>query len=138
MKQKSKTTKLSLFDRLAEICDGLIYISETDARVEPFIANRMKDTRTRSLLEYLEIRKAPKIETKRASDFFERLSVEREWYTEEQRGSANKFGELNRIFENELTDATVIRLGKIQIDIYAIGRDKEGNVLGIKTQAVET
>jgi hypothetical protein len=40
--------------------------------------------------------------------------------------------------ENELEDIRVIRVGRIQVDIYVIGNTKDGEVAGIKTFAVET
>lgn len=51
---------------------------------------------------------------------------------------AKKFLELQTLLEENLHDLKVFKLGRIRLDIYAVGIDRNGNPLGIKTQAVET
>ncbi len=42
------------------------------------------------------------------------------------------------LLEKNLKDLKVFKVGKIQLDVYAVGLDAESNVIGIQTKAVET
>jgi len=138
MKHDRKLHLHDLKERIAKACEGLVYISETDAAIELFVGEKMKEPSADALFEQAGMRPTRVSESTETGDLFGRLTKMEEWHTQEHRKSVERFRKLERLLEKELTEIVVIRAGKIRIDIYVIGRDREGNVLGIKTQAVET
>lgn len=121
---------------LAEIeksTDGLTYISETDASIEPVYVGHVE---AESFLE--SIGNDQKSETLDPAAFFDRLTTIKDWFGPRENERAKTFALLEEILRVNLRDIKVIRVGHIRIDIYVVGLDADDNLIGIKTKAVET
>jgi hypothetical protein len=138
MKQKFSKSGQSLLGEISKICEGLFYISEIDAAVEPFFGDRMKTTDTKELVQFLRKGIRTKTETADPIEFLEHHAAETKWHTSKEQKAAKKFGKLKKIFETRLTDIRLVRMGRTNIAIYVIGLDRSGEVIGIRTSAVET
>ncbi len=53
-------------------------------------------------------------------------------------GACIKFKRLKQLLIENLNELHVYRVGRVAIDIFVVGRDREGNLAGIKTKAIET
>lgn len=127
----------TLHAALAQVCAGLVYVSETDAEVIPFSV----DAATLSpegMREVAGAKKDDAIEEVPFEVFFERLIAVKEWYGPEERERAERYQVLKRLLEEDLTGCTVFRIGKVRIRILAVGLDGDGRIAGIRTDAVET
>ena len=111
---------------------GLTYISETDAPIEPYSAGKADAVKVEHITTT-----APHQEMS-ASDFFARLTLDRDWYGAKEKATAQRFADLQKLLEENLRDLKVFKVGRVQIDIYVVGLDADGNLNGIKTKAVET
>ena len=123
---------------LAEIrksTDGLTYMSETDAPVEPFSGGHADTVDIAKIIENADAIKQEKLSAKK---FFERLTTVSDWFGPEQTETARRFSELEKLLEENLSELTVFKIGNIQIDIYVVGLDADKTLIGIKTKAVET
>ena len=129
----SKFKGEKLFAEIEKSTDGLTYISETDAAVEPVI---VESDQAKNFLD--SIGKGEKIETLDPADFFDRLTTNKDWFGPNETARAKRFALLEEILRSNLHDLKVIRTGRIRIDIYVVGLDVDGNLAGIKTKAVET
>ena len=139
IKEKEKSTGTERFEKeMREACDGLFYMSETDAEIVPFFGGKAAGRSRESLLENLELKDLSTIEERSFDEFFSRLTKIQDWFIPNEIQNAKQFGRLRQILEDNLTDLTVIRIGRIQIDIYIVGIDIAGNLAGVKTNAVET
>jgi hypothetical protein len=121
---------------LAEIeksTDGLTYISETDAAVEPVYVDHDE---VKNFLDSMG--NDEKSETLDPAVFFDRLTTNKDWFGWNEIARAKKFAQLEEILRSNLHDLKVSRVGHIRIDIYVVGSDADGNLAGIKTKAVET
>lgn len=49
-----------------------------------------------------------------------------------------RYDALKRLLQRELRNVRVFRVGAVQVGCYAVGRDTAGNLVGLKTVAVET
>ena len=78
------------------------------------------------------------VEERDFDEFFERLTVVREWYGEEEKARAKKFLELYTLLKESLQDRKVFRIGRIQLEIFAVGLDRECRLTGVSTSAVQT
>lgn len=124
---------------LEAACRGLVYISETDAKVEPFVA---ESPRARSLQAYLNVigveRNATDIEECDFNKFFDRLTTEKDWYGAREKERASRYSKVRDLLKANLDSLRVIRIGRIQIDIFVAGVTKTGTLAGVKTKSIET
>lgn len=129
---------LSSFDeRIAQICDGLIYISETDAPLTPFQSDAPKELNAVAIAEIASVDASP-VEMVSADAWFARLVEEKDWWGTDEKDIAKRFARLNALLEEHLRDLLVFRFGRIQIDIFIVGTDPDGHIVGVRTHAVET
>jgi hypothetical protein len=135
---KNDQKKSAFAERLEKACSGLIYISETDAPIEPFVGGKVRSATSAMILEAIEKDDSEKIDEVSFEVFFARLTKPRDWHGSEENKRTKQFAKLKDLLKDNLADLKVFRFGKVRIDIYAVGIDEEGRVAGIKTRAVET
>lgn len=123
---------------LEEACEGLLYISETDAPIEVLMVRAQKDSELTEVVRTLTDTAKGDLGEQSPDDFFERLTDKREWYGEREKRIVKRYKELRKRLESNLSEITLFRTGRVRVDIYVIGFDKERNVVGIRTKAVET
>ena len=127
-----------LFDRITAVCDGLIYVSETDAPVVPFAASAATEITREAILHESGRDANDPVELTGFDDLFARLTAIKDWFGEREMKRAQKYLELKELLERSLTELKVLRIGAIRISIFVVGRDKNGCVMGVTTTAVET
>jgi Nuclease A inhibitor-like protein len=138
MSKRKKITKVKMLDELiAETVAGLKYISETDAEIIPFSHSRADSVNVETLLQQIG-KTDVKIEERSFDDFFAPLIKIQKWFSEDERKQTEKFVRLKELLQENLIEKKVFRVGKIEIDIYVVGLDKENILRGIQTKAVET
>jgi hypothetical protein len=125
-------------DKLSKLCEGLIYISETDAGFTVFKGTKIEMLSNETILTQINGSPNVAFEEQNFDEFFLRLTTVKDWFGEIEKQMAKRFGELQEFLKLNLKDLKAIRIGKIQIDIYIIGIDAENNLVGVKTYAVET
>lgn len=173
----------SLIEQLTEASKDLLYMSESDYPLEPFVWTReeqiTEETRheenssteeatakeveekideevitantvtTPSLstiivptaddiLKNTKHEAETKIEEITLDKFFYRPTKIEDWFGDEEIETAQKFSALQKLIESSLQNIKVFRVGEIQIDVYIVGVDAEGNFAGLKTTAIET
>jgi hypothetical protein len=115
----------TLLTTLQEATAGLLYPSEYDEPLEPFIWEPADNT----LTEVRRLSGHPpqeRCQTLSADTFFgELMDVE-------------GFSALYATLKDALTDLKVYRCGAANITLYVVGRDEQGRLAGFKTRAVET
>lgn len=142
MDRRAPEKKISgddLLDALLRACDGLVFISETDAEIIPYSSPASKAAITpEAAAEAAGVEIREPVEATTAKSFFAKLTRKCEWHTEAQRLNAERSHELEKLLNENLEGLRVYRFGRIQIAIVAAGRDAGGRIAGIKTSAVET
>ncbi|MCW5807976.1 MAG: protease complex subunit PrcB family protein [Deltaproteobacteria bacterium] len=127
-----------LTDLLGETTLDLLFLSETDAPLTP-ISFGMQGPATVSLLRSLVNPPAGTIIEQRSFDaFFDHQTTVFDPDEPEAVESAARFQTLRETMEAHLTNRTVIRVGRISIDVYILGTSACGELIGLKTLAVET
>ena len=135
---KSKTTIEEILKQIDNACAGLIYVSETDAGFETVKFELNRELTDSSFRKLVKADKVTPVEITGASDVFDRLTRPNEWHGESDRRRIQRYEKLRSVFEKYLMDLKVIRVGKIRIDIYIIGKTNDGMFAGVKTHSVET
>ena len=136
--KEEELTKNDLSRQIAEVAEGLYYISETDAEILPFSGKPATDANRETILTQTGSAYDSPVEERDFTEFFARLTEIQDWHGDEEKETAQRFSQLKELLEKNLRDLKVYKIGKIQLDVYAVGLDAENKLLGIKTKAVET
>lgn len=136
--QENNNISAGLSAMLAAACEGLIYISETDSPVTPFYGSATESVTGETLLQQANLPGDSPVSELSLNAFFGRLTEIRDWYGDVEKLRAKKFSELQTLLGENLNDPKVFRVGRVQVDIFAVGIDKDGCVAGVRTKAVET
>lgn len=114
---------------LSEAVEGLLYPSERDAPIEVM---RWPGPQARTALELVKkIARRRRIQPVDEAEFFASLS---------KTDDADRFAQLRRVFEEQLADRGVFRVGagETSVDIYLLGRDRQGDWAALHTVSIET
>lgn len=135
---KEEITPLNLSEKIKKASQGLYYISEIDAEILPFEGTKTDTVSPEEILRQTNNKSDAPIEERNFDEIFQRLTTIKDWFGNEEKLIAEKYAELRDLLTASLKDLKVFKIGKIQIDIYFVGLDSEGNLTGIQTKAVET
>jgi hypothetical protein len=134
-----RTTPPDAFStRLARLCEGLVYISETDSPVVPFFGEKAAGVTASSVLKATGHSPASRVQELSADDFFDRLTGHAEWFGPAEAERADSFARLEAFLKENLSGLKVFRIGTVSVDIYAVGQRAGGRLAGVATKAVET
>lgn len=122
---------------LKAACRLLTFISETDADLLPFIAEKPTSRSLKAYLAALGVT-SNEIEERGFDKFFDRLTSEKDWHGPNEEKRTKRWSELRDVLQKNLDGLRVIRVGKIRLDIYIAGVDASGRLAGVKTKAIET
>ncbi len=136
--QNKDSGEKELKKQIKKASEGLYYISETDAEILPFFGKQSQTVTKEEIIRQTERAADTPVEERNFGEFFARLTEVQDWFGDEEKATAQKFAELKNLLERNLRDLKVFKVGKIQLDVYAVGINAENNLLGIKTKAVET
>ena len=128
-----------LIHSLRRLTGDLIFTSETDAPVDVIHGGKVSILSMENVLkQFAENRPGEPVQEISPREFFDRLVKIREWYGTEERNRAIRYAELRDLLKDSLRDLKVFRVGRVQIDIYVVGLNKEDELVGIRTKAIET
>lgn len=127
--------------RLREESKGLLYMSESDYPLEPFVWSREKVGADRLTSETLAhcLRSTEGIETMDFETFFAPMTEEEDWFGPEEKETSVRFQQLARTLKENLAELTVYKVGeKAEQEVYIVGKTTSGDYAGLKTRVVET
>lgn len=127
-----------MIDAFAQVSNGLVYISETDAEVVPFIDGEADAVTKEAILKAAGLPDNTSVEEVDFDQFFARLSAVKNWHGDEETKRAGQYARLSEVLQGYLRELKVFRLGRVQIEIYIAGLDETDHLAGIRTRAVET
>src|SRR3954467_3292251 len=111
---------------------GLLYMSETDAPFQTFAWKHGEGALTdKKVLELSKHELGTKIEKVKLDEFLGD-------YAEGGDEDAEKYKNLLRVINEHLSDVRVFKVGQVNLDIYIVGRTRQGDWVGLQTKAVET
>ncbi|GAB3552033.1 nuclease A inhibitor family protein [Spirosoma fluminis] len=127
-------------EQLRPLLVDLYYPGESDEPVdvvtcylrqaEPLTVSQIKDWQLLPPSIYVE--EIPETE------FWEPVSTDEAWYDDEEKARTAKFQQIRQVMESELSVRQVFRVGETEIDVYLLGRQANGERVGIKTKIVQT
>jgi hypothetical protein len=123
---------------LAAASAGLLVPSESDYPFEPFEWPGPGPLTPAALLAHLGLPPDTPVETRDVERFLGRLARRQSWMDAAARASAARFGALQRLFRERLSDVTVYRVGQVEVQVFTVGRDADGRYVGLRTTQIET
>lgn len=127
-----------LTTRLEQAIDGLLYPSESDAPLQVFVWPEGTPFSLKALRTHIATSKKTPIQKVDLDTFFRPVTTPQDWFGEAEQERMEKFTALLTLLKAELSDITVYKVGKIDIDVYVLGHTSAGEYLGITTKVVET
>jgi hypothetical protein len=118
--------------------EGLVYISETDAEIVPFIGPTADYVTAAVILQFAGRAMGTRVEEKSIDEFFTRLTEPKPWHGEREIERTKKFLKLQKLLYENLGGFKIFRVGQNPIDIFIVGRLRNGRLAGVTTKAVET
>jgi Nuclease A inhibitor-like protein len=115
----------TVLDILKKATQGLLYPSEYDEPLEPFVWEQVENTPA-AVRRLAGERPRTRCRTVAAEAFFGELA------------EVEGFPALYETLTHLLMDLKVYKFGATNLTIYVVGRDAQGRLAGFKTRAVET
>lgn len=131
--RSAEETKEFSLEEFSKLTEGVIFISETDAGLEPFLENQGAEENNEKPRSSAE-----DSEEVSFNKFFDRLTTRKEWHTSADQKRTAAYSKIRKYLEGHLTDLRVVRTGKVRIDIVVSGKTLDGSLAGFRTRAVET
>lgn len=126
----------ALYHMLQEATQGLLFPSETDAPLVPFVFPLTAHVRDlQRVQDLLGIERGHFVEQTTLTRFFRPVVVS--GYGKNPETTA-RFCLLARVLKENLRTLKVWRVGKMDLDVYVVGRSAQGNLAGVRTRVVET
>jgi hypothetical protein len=126
-----------LCQRLRQATVDLLWMSESDYPFEVVTWERGSELNPQALFPEVTSDEIA-VETVTLTDFFAPAIAIEDWYEAEELAQVDRYKELLHAIESNLTEVQVFRVGEIEITIYIVGKTADGDLAGLKTQAVET
>lgn len=129
-----------LLESIARACEGLVVTSESDAPMSA-VAFPAPSGLPRSPVIVLGLvgrDAATHVEEQTVREFFEPLGRRRAWHDGRDAEMTQRFRRLERLLQRRLTDTRVFRIGERSVDVWILGRARDGRIVGVRTSVVET
>jgi hypothetical protein len=121
--------KDAVLDALRKASKGLLFVSETEAELEPFLWKDAGELTTKRLVELAGAEKGTPVEETSLDGFFR--AVPRE--------DKAKFQKLTAVLHEQLSGVKVYKLGgEAEKQVCIVGRTQDGQWAGLETTVVET
>jgi hypothetical protein len=121
--------KNPVIDTFKKASKGLLFISETEAKFEPFAWPGGNDLTEDHLLKLSGAEEGTEVEQDSLDNLFGTVSKE----------DRPQFDKLAKVLNEQLTGIKVYKVGdEAEKDVYIVGKTADGQWAGLKTSVVET
>jgi hypothetical protein len=121
--------KTSVLDTLKKAAKGLLFESETESPLEPFLWKNGTTLDAKRLLKLAGARPNTPVEETTLDNFFRVVPSE----------DRPAFQNLTKVLQDQLSDIKVYKVGEdAEKQAYIVGKTKDGQWAGLKTTVVET
>jgi hypothetical protein len=121
--------KQTILAALRKASEGLLYVSETEAEVEPFLWQDGGELTAERLLRFCGSPPGTPVEETTLDGFLRVVPRE----------DKAKFQKLTTVLHEQLTGVKVYKLGgEAEKQVYVVGKTADGPWAGVKTTVVET
>ncbi|QJD80040.1 nuclease A inhibitor family protein [Spirosoma rhododendri] len=122
------------------LLEGLLYPSESDEPVTfvtCYLAQEAPLTEVQ-IKEWQMVPPSTYVEERPASDFWEPVLTEEDWYGDDEKKRTAAFNQLKTVLDQHLTGQQLFRQGNTEVTLYLLGRLTDGTRAGVQTMVVES
>ena len=131
-----------LLETLKKQSKGLLYLSEADFAVKPFLWTKAEmgpePLTPEKIKTLLKLKADAPLETVTFENFFAPAVTLEDWFGDEEKQSAAQFQTLIETLKTHLTELTVYKMGEAKKTVVVIGKTSDGDYAGVTTKVVET
>jgi Nuclease A inhibitor-like protein len=124
--------------RLAKAVDGLLFSSEADYPLEPFVWTDAVPFSPDALYKLTTLPLSTPVTQEDINDFFAPMLDLPPEPTVEARKRVARFRSLVRSLRRSLSDPVVYKLGVVEMPTFIVGKLADGTSAGLRTTVVET
>lgn len=129
----------SLTDEIASASEGLLFPSETDAPVQPFVWQESTPFSIEALRAAKGYDASTPIAKLSIDEFFGPATRAYDWHNAEEQERVRGFRALLETLTSRLSDIAAYKVGESgAIDVFVVGRAEDGTFAGVATHVVET
>ena len=128
-----------LCEQIAPLLENLLYPSESDEPVE-MLSLPWTGEDGITVQKFAELSGIERVETiveKEPERFWSPVTVDQEWYGDEERERTARFTEIKRILEENSAHIRYFEVGEVEVGLYWVGQADQSIVV-LKTMAVRT
>ncbi|MDQ3845605.1 MAG: nuclease A inhibitor family protein [Bacteroidota bacterium] len=124
--------------KINEATTGLQYISESDFPFEPVYLSKPTTSLPEELVRLAGQPPTALVAIVTLEQFFRPMTTNYAETTPEQKQTALRFRELQRLLQEKLANLQVYKIGRVRAEVFIIGRLNDGSYGGLKTIVIET
>ena len=124
--------------RIAKATDGLLFSSEADYPLEPFVWNDTTPFSPDTLYILTTLPASTPVTKEDINDFFAPMLDPATGDTPEARKRRTRTRKLVRLLRQNLSDLAVYKLGTVEMPTFIVGHLADGTIAGLRTTVVET
>jgi hypothetical protein len=137
--EKSTDNRSSVVEVLKQASEGLLFTSESEYPFEVFFwPEGREDINSEMILQRAGHPPNTSVKFVDLDSFFAIATTAQSWHDEKERDTVKKYQHLAKTLKENLIGLKVAYLGKINMDVYIIGKTTSGNLAGLSTKVVET
>lgn len=135
---EEKKSHMDAMTRISKAADGLLFSSESDYPLEPFVWTDSAQFTPDALYKLTTLPAATPVAKEDVSDFFAPMLTRASGDTPDARKRVTRFRKLVKLLRQQLSDLAVYKLGEVEMPTFIVGRLADGTVAGLRTTVVET
>ena len=123
---------------LETLSAGLVHISEADHPVSVVHLAQHDEPSALQLSLLLGRPSLLAMQVVSVAAFFASATTDQAFHSAAERAVVERYRALVRFLTDELADSRAYRLGRIDIDVFVLGRTSDGEWAGVATKVIET
>jgi hypothetical protein len=127
-----------LLEELETLIEGLLFMSEADYPFQTLCLKGEAEITEERLRKLAGAPADAPVETQALEAFFRAAASDPDWKNEKELAVAKRYQSLMRWLKENLENAIAYRVGRIDIQVYIIGRSRSGSQVGVSTRVIET
>ena len=124
--------------RLEPLVRGLMFVSEHDSPLRVVELGPLAELDEASLMRALGKPPSAPITRHSLDDLFARAVADQPWHGPAERITVERYRALLDFLNTALDVPRVFRVGRIEVEAYALGKSSDGQWLGVTTTLIET
>ena len=136
--ENNKIDSDKLIEQLNQAVEGLFWSSESDYLWQVVSWQNETNGELYTLLQQYNYPPGTEIEMATLDTFFSPVILEQEWHDEIDREERKRYQNLYDLLTDNLEDIQVVLVGKIEIDVFVLGKLDCNRVVGLSTKLIAT